>query len=182
MTTKLYDAILAYAQTEAIAGFWPQVAGILNTPRVIRQHTRGVTYALIRTILGDESRAIVANTLRDSQSGELRDAHLVLLNESTGLDLSSDARQTMLDQVGAAAQWPQELIDGLKAMGVTRQAPAAAYGFGAVTEEECQAAWTQYLFEQEWAGLRESQLWPAIEQGRDATVAALRAIADELEA
>lgn len=180
--SEIYDPILQYAQPQATAGDWAAVAAILNAPTVIQRHSAPVTYVKIRQRFGDTARKAVADTLRDSQNGDLRDAHAVLLDEKAGLDLSTDDRQALLDQVGAAAQWPADLIAGLKALGVTRRSPAAAYGLEPVTAEQCQAAWTQYLFEQDWATLRESTLWPAITQGRAATVAALRSIADQLEA
>lgn len=180
--SEIYDPILQYARAEADAANWSAVAAALNAPTIIDRHTTPVTYVKIRQRFGDASRKTVADTLRDSQNGDLRDAHAVLLDEKAGLDLSTDDRQALLDQVGAAAQWPTELINGLKALGVTRRSPAQAYGFEPVTAEQCQAAWTQYLFEQDWSALRESTLWPAIPQGRAVTVAALRSIADQLEA
>lgn len=180
--SEVYDVIEQYAKPEADAADWSAVAKILNASTVIQRHATLVTYVTIRKRFGDAVRKAIADILRDSQNGDLRDAHLVLLDEKGGLDLSTDDRQTLLDQVGAAAQWPAETVAGLKALGVTRRTPAEAYGFEPVTAEQCQAAWTQYLFEQDWSVLRESTLWPAIAQGRAATVAALRSIADQLEA
>jgi len=176
------NLILQYAQPEAEAGQFGAVATKLNAKSIQKRHTAPVNYNRIRKALGDSIRRQIADGLRAHADGDVRDAHQKMLDDVGGVDMSLDERQNMIQLVGTSLGWGEETITTIKEMGITHRSPVQTVGLPDVTEQDCQDAWVQHMFQQQWAALREAELDAAIFQGRAATIAALRSIADQLEA
>lgn len=186
----LSQLITAHAAEAAAASDWSAVADLLNAASITVRDSTPLTYARIRREFGDEVRQKVAGTLRAiaaSQSplaGEMADAHAVMLNERVGLDISSDDRQAIIDQIAAVGGWSDEESAQIKSLGVRMQSLAEQAGLDSVTAEQCQAAWTAH---------QRSELVRSLQTQFDAiknqigtseqvdAVTALRAMADQLE-
>lgn len=177
----IYDAILAYAETQANSGDWAGVAGILNAPTVSKNNPEAWTVGKLIVKLGQADAVIVCETIKAAaQTDAILDGTWIALN-TEGVNLYQPERQAMIDGLAAAGSWSDELKTAVKECGVTYSSPAEAYGLGVVTEADCQASWDTYLLEQEWSSLFNSNIVPNTEN-RTNLVAALRAVADQLEA
>lgn len=138
---NLLDLIKAHASEQATAGNFSDVATILNSAtETTEDHTYYTSRKLV-TELGVDAYRIVSGTLAaiGEQDPLVKDFHQML--NSTGLPFADPMTQAMLDQIGAVAQWPAPLIAQLKEIGIKTESPAQKHLGGAVTEQECQAAW-----------------------------------------
>lgn len=187
----LSQLITTHAAEAAAASDWSAVAELLNAPSITVRDSTPLTYARIRREFGDNVRAKVAGTLRaiaaseNPLAGEIADAHSVMLNERVGMDVSSDDRQAIIDQIAVVGGWSAEESAQIKSLGVRMQSLAEQAGLDSVTAEQCQAAWTEHQRSELLQSLQtqfdsiKNQIG-TVEQS-DA-ITALRAMADELEA
>lgn len=136
----LTERIQQHASAEATAKDWDKVAEILNALTVVVRDSTPLTYARITREFGDAVRQKVAGTLRAiaaSQhplAGEVSDAHVVLLNELVGLDISSDDRQAVIDLIATAGGWSTDEAVAIKSLGVRVEFVIVT------TTAECEAA------------------------------------------
>ena len=187
----LANLITNHAAEAAAASDWSAVAELLNAPSITVRDSTPLTYARIRREFGDNVRAKVAGTLRAIAAsenplvGEIADAHSVMLNERVGLDVSSDDRQAIIDQIAVVGGWSAEESAQIKSLGVRMQSLAEQDGLDSVSAEQCETVWNE---------MQRADLLQSLQQQFDAiknqigtseqpdAVAALRAMADELEA
>lgn len=143
----LSTIITQHAATQAAAGNWIAVAESLNAQTIVVRDDTPLTYARIAVRIGETARGAVAATMRliaaseSPLAGEISDAHTVMLDENVGMRISSDARQTIIDQIAAAGNWPESLKVAVKSLGKRAVSPAAQAGLGVVTAEQCSLAW-----------------------------------------
>ena len=163
----LAELIREHAAAEATAGDWQAVAAKLSEATTVIRDSTPMTYAKLGSDLGDNVRKLVAGTLRQvaaSQNplaGEVSDAHVVLLNDQVGLDISSDTRQDTIDLLAAAGQWSDNVRDAIKAAGKRLTSLAG----GTVTADECKTAWTADALQSQWTALQNEGVNAAISSG-----------------
>lgn len=135
-------------EAQADAGDFATIADTLNERSIEVRDPTEWTYGQIRERLGEVARRTVADTLRAAgqTDGDAADAHLLLLNGGLRLDL--EERQQTLDQLAAAAGWPQDLTSAVKALGVRLWSPASENGLEDPDAEQVRVAWTLYRLEQ----------------------------------
>jgi len=144
----LSQLITMHAAEAAAASDWSAVAELLNAASITIRDSTPLTYARIRREFGDNVRAKVAGTLRaiaaseSPLAGEMADAHSVMLNERVGLDISSDDRQAIIDQIAAVGGWSAEESAQIKSLGVRMQSLAEQAGLDPVTADDCHKAMT----------------------------------------
>ena len=180
--SRLYTAILRHAKDEAEAGDWADVLTKLNAKSIITRNGKLHVLGDLIRLLGVEQTSLVGGTVQAvGQSNPIIAGAWIALN-TTGLHLADDERQVMLDGLAAAGSWPAETTKKVKELGKVETSPLESYGIeDEVTEQSAEDAWNQGLFEEEY-DIAKQTVVAAIESGRAATVAALRALADSLEA
>ena len=102
----------------------------------------------------------------------------------TGLELASDGRQALIDQVATVGQWSNELKTQVKQLGRPMVAPWQSMGLDEPTLEDVEAAFAvvQAELAKEAIRSRLDALYNQIGTSEQAeAIAELRAIADELE-
>lgn len=140
---SLIELIKQHASEAATAGDYALVASVLNANDVDVVDNTYYTSRYLVTLLGVDTYRIVSGSL--AAIGEVdplvRDIHQTLA--TTGVDFSTDLTQQMIDQIGAVASWPVEVINQLKAIGRFTRSPAEQYLGAAVTADECQDVWVK---------------------------------------
>lgn len=137
----LIDLIKQNASEAATAGDYASVADALNANNIDVIDSTYYTSRYLVTLLGVDAYRTVSGSL--AAIGDIdplvKDIHQTL--NTTGIDFSTVLTQSMIDQLGAAAGWTQELIDTLKAIGRSKTSLALKEIGAAVTAEQCQAVW-----------------------------------------
>jgi hypothetical protein len=143
----LASLINQHALDDAKAGKWDSVAEILNAPTVeVRDTTLRTTGWLMQSLTavidpatGMTEADLVLGTLQRSTTPRVRAAYDRM--SSIGLDLSDPQAQELIPTLGAAANWPADLIAKIATAGV-RMVPIAG---DIVTANQCEAAWIASL-------------------------------------
>lgn len=142
----LANLITTHAAEAAAARDWSAVAELLNAATITVRDSTPLTYARIRREFGDNVRAKVAGTMRaiaaseSPLAGEISDAHAVMLNERVGMEISSDERQAVIDQIAAVGGWSAEESSQIKSLGVRKTSLAADARLDPVTADDCKKA------------------------------------------
>lgn len=134
MSTSLSNLISIHATELAANGDWQAVADVLNALTQIVTDETHWTLGLIQAHpqLGiDVARGIAGAVKKAAESDPLMEGVLLALS-TTGIQLHTPERQTIIDQIGAGL--PAEAIAGIKSLGI-RTVPVVE-----TTAEECQAA------------------------------------------
>ena len=139
---SLISLINQHALSAAQSGDWATVASTLNALTKVVKDPTPVTYARIRELFGEETRQLIAASIRamaksnSPLAGEMEDLHTVMLNEQIGVRLDLDERQIMLAQIGASAGWDQQLVSQIAALGVRSSSQIEP-----TTADDCQKEW-----------------------------------------
>lgn len=169
-----------HALADAQAGNWDAVAGILNAPSVAVRNPKQWTIGDLQSVVSTEATAIVAYTIEKAGIGDTPQAALFrgafLAINGQGLQLHTDERQKMIDDLGAAGGWPDVLTAAVKSAGLTYTSLAVA----TVTAEQCQAAYESARLAQQWTTLQNELINPAASNRSD-LIAALRSAVATLE-
>jgi len=137
----LINLLQVHCATLAAAGDWNGCAAKLRAESIEVRDKSPVTYGRITELFGDSVRALVAGTLRavaasgSPLAGEVGDAHLLLL--TSGLQVDTDARQTVIAQLAFAGKWPADLTAAIKSLGMRRESLAQQAG---LSDQDCSAA------------------------------------------
>lgn len=178
---EIYDAILAYAESQANANDWTGVVSTLSAQSIANRNPEVWTVAKLITKIGQSDATLVCQTIKTAaETDPIMDGTWIAIN-TEGIHLFQDERQAMIDQLAVAGSWSEALKTAVKECGVTYSSPAEAYGLGTVTAADCEASWGVYLLEQEWSTLFNSNIVPNTDD-RTNLVAALRSVANQLEA
>lgn len=170
---NLIELIKQHASESATVGDYSAVAATLNAVNVDVIDSTYYTSRYLVTLLGVDNYRIVSGSL--AAIGEMdplvKDIHQTL--NTTGVDFSTPLTQSMIDQLGAAASWPQELIDTLKAIGRSQTSLALKELGVAVTAEQCEAAWMKsYL--SDWLENARGNALGKIQSGEISTLETLK--------
>jgi hypothetical protein len=131
----LIDLIKTHALTEAQSGDWSAVAAILNAPTVEVRNPKSWTMADLIGLVQPEGAALVGGTIKVAgATNPIFDGAWIALNVA-GLQLHTDERQKMIDSLALAGNWPDQLRDTVKAVGLSYTSLSDA------TAEQCEAAW-----------------------------------------
>lgn len=104
-----------------------EIHGELSTTVSVPVETP-VTISDLQTAVGDDSAALVVATIKAAQaSNPLMEPALIALS-TTGLLLSSDGRQAMIDELALAGEWTPELQAAVKGLGVRQVTNWVALG------------------------------------------------------
>lgn len=133
----LAELIKTHALSQAQAGDWAAVADILNARTVVVRNSKSWTMADLITLVGAQAAALVGGTIQAAGASNPIFAGSWIALNVTGLQLHTDERQQMIDDLAAAGSWPSELTAAVKAAGVTYTPLAGEV----VTADQCQRAW-----------------------------------------
>ena len=143
----LINLLQLHCAALAAGGDWNGCAARLRAESIEVRDKSPVTYGRMTEAFGDSVRELVAATVRavaasaSPFAGEVSDAHLVLLG--AGLQIDTDSRQAVIDQLAAAGTWPPDVTAQIKSLGVRRESLAqqAGLSFAECGPAECQRAW-----------------------------------------
>lgn len=177
----LIDLINKYASAEATAGDWQGVVNVLTTPSIVVLNDSRWTLGTIQLELGIDTARTVATGLKQCSAADpmIESAHIAM--SSVGMQLHTDERQAMIDEIAQLSQWSSDLTKSVKELGKKTLSPVEQASIPAPTEAECQAAWEAQELDQQWSTLQNEVIRP-VEHDRALLVAALRQSANELEA
>ncbi|MBX3444276.1 MAG: hypothetical protein KF774_17875 [Planctomyces sp.] len=117
--------ILDFLQQQPVLASAPAatVLAALNAATIEVVHPRAYTAGDLVAKLGAENAAIVLGTLDAAgQQNPILKAAWVGLS-TLGISLHTPDRQAMIDGLAAAGEWPGELRDAVKALGVEHRTP-----------------------------------------------------------
>jgi hypothetical protein len=118
-------------KTLSLTGTAQEVAEALNTPIERRSETAWTANDLLRHL----TRAEVDTVLASLESAPLLRSAFIALS-ITGLELASDERQAMLDEVAVSAGWSAELLEKLKRLGRPLVSHYRQAGLGDTVDEQ----------------------------------------------
>ncbi len=146
----LADLIKQHALADAQAGNWGAVAAILNAPTVEVRNPKSWTMADLIGLVEVQPAALVGGTIQAAGVSNPIFAGAWIALNVTGLQLHTDERQSMIDGLAAAGNWPAELTAAVKAAGLTYTSLAG----NVVTAKECQTAFQADQLSSEWVALQ----------------------------
>jgi hypothetical protein len=143
---SLIDLIKAYCLSDAKPGNWEAVAATLNARTVIVRNPKSWTFADLIGLVGVEGAALIGGTIQAAGASNPIFASAWIALSVAGLQLHSDDRQQMIDELASAGSWPDQLRDTVKSAGVTIEPLASTSAI------ECEAAWVAYNLNQRRQG------------------------------
>ena len=185
--SNLINLINQHALSAAQANDWQAVADTLNalTTEVRDNTLRTARWLMLQLTdvvnpqTGMTESDVVLGTLQQSTIPRVKAAYDSLVND--GIDLSDDQVQAMIPLLAQAANWPAGLAEKILLAGRRSVAVLSP----TTTPQECQSAWDAEVRTQRNATLR-SRFDAILNQLGTSEhaegIAALRAMADELEA
>lgn len=166
----LINLIRQHALADAEAGNWSAVAATLNALTTPVIDTTQWSFGLMMSqgnLPPELVTGIAAAVKAAAASNALMDSAFIAFS-TTGLQLHTDERQTMIEAIGAGL--PSEAVAAVKTLG-RRTVPQVA-----TDAESCESAWVQSA----WATLQNEIVNPAVTT-KAGLIAALRSAADTLE-
>lgn len=193
----LYDISVQYAPTEFAANQFGAVATALKVVDKVVLFSTPVTYHRIRSVFSGAAMQMVARTLIDVRDNfthanpatqkEIRqdanDLHQQFM--TVGVRLDYDENQTLIQQAGTYGNWNNTIAGFTGNLRKLGKDTLARWVFhGVPVEPTAQAvglAKDVQSYALLWDARRDQDLNTASHQGRAALIAALRAVATELE-
>jgi hypothetical protein len=112
--SKLYDVILSHARAEAQAGDYAAAKTKLENKSIVNRNNKLHVLGDLIRLLGVEQASLVAATIQAVAASNPIVAGAWIALNTTGLQLADDDRQLILDQLGAAGNWPAETLKKVK--------------------------------------------------------------------
>jgi hypothetical protein len=171
----LADLINQHALDDARAGKWDAVANALNALRseIIDQTHWSFGLMMSQGQLPQELVVGIAAAIKNAAAKNPLMESAFIAFSTTGLQLHTDERQTMIEAIGAGLQ--MEAVAAVKSLGV-RYVPVVT-----TTAEQCQSAYESTRLAQQWATVQNEIINPAVGNRAD-LIAALKAAIETLEA
>ena len=99
-----------------------EIAVLLREQNVRVDNNQAWTFGLIETTLGEDTAMTLAGVIQQASQTNPLMASAFTAMSTTGIELHSDARQAMIEQIGTAAGMTADQIAQVKALGVTYEA------------------------------------------------------------
>ena len=99
-----------------------EIAVLLREQNVRVDNNQAWTLGLIETTLGEDTAMTLAGVIQQASQTNPLMASAFTAMSTTGIELHSDARQAMIEQIGTAAGMTADQIAQVKALGVTYEA------------------------------------------------------------
>lgn len=162
---SLISLIKQYALNEVESGDFGAALQALESAQTYWVNPNGVTLADVGLKISVEAQAIVSETLRKIDSGELslpepHTAKRGLISDArsaltlpTGLLLGQQDRQDLIGLIGTVGGWSPELIGAVQSLGRKQVSVLEGAGYSNMTAAGIQATWNNYRvqqFRQQW--------------------------------
>lgn len=143
--------ILQHVLAEVESGDYAGAVAKLNAKTISVRNPKLWTIGDLSAAIGTEGAAVVAYTIEKAGIGDSPQAALFrgafLAVNNNGIQLHTDERQTMIDQLAAGGGWSDSLKNAVKAAGVTYHSVMSSNNLSDVTEEQVKTAYETYLAE-----------------------------------
>lgn len=158
----MINYILQHAASQAESGDYAAVVAILNEKNIVVRNPKLWTIGDLTAVVGTEGAAVVAYTIEKAGVGDSPQAALYrgafLAVNNTGLQLHTDDRQVMIDQLALAGGWPAGLTTAVKEAGVKTYSILSKDNVADATEESVKTAYDAYVIEQTEQAKREAEI------------------------
>lgn len=145
----MINLILQHVLTEVEAGDYAAAVAKLNDKNILVRNPKHWTIGDLTAVVGTEGAAVVAYTIEKAGTGDSPQAALFrgafLAVNNTGLQLHTDDRQVMIDQLALAGGWPAPLTTAVKEAGVKAYSIMSQANLADATEDAVKTAYEAYL-------------------------------------
>ena len=147
----MINLILQHVLSEVEANDYATAVAKLNDKNILVRNPKHWTIGDLTTVVGTEGAAVVAYTIEKAGTGDSPQAALFrgafLAVNNTGLQLHTDDRQVMIDQLALAGGWPAPLTTAVKEAGVKAYSIMSQANLADATEDSVKTAYDTHLAE-----------------------------------